>query len=396
MRFKFERRIAAVGWSTVNTLSGAVFSVFLSIEIVRLCSKDLWGSMVEVLLWFGLASHFLGFGNDGLLLKEFSLQPKNMSANWSKSLQARIWLYVLVCSILVFLPVEMRLKFLLLIFLSANFIYRSYDVVILFKRQFMISVLLETLGFILIAIYVWLNFKDVSLNRLLAVYALAELLKAIIIYFLFNREFKIPSFKFNMVYFSLALPFFLLEFTGLLQSKTDLICVTWFLSKVKIAQYQVYINFLLLVQSASGFILAPFIKTIYRMRNESIRKLSIRFFAFGFVLIFPAMFFVDLFVQFFYHFKVEPRTLVIGAFFIMPIFYYIIVIYQLFKMHKQKMVVIINITGVVISFTLNIILIPICRDGINGAIMAIAITQWIVLLMYAAIQRKLKTLDLAT
>jgi O-antigen/teichoic acid export membrane protein len=184
------------------------------------------------------------------------------------------------------------------------------------------------------------------------------------------------------------LPFFLLEFTGLLQSKTDLICVTWLLSKDKIAQYQIYTNFLLLIQSAAGFIIAPFIKTIYRINSTSARKLSIRFFGLGILIAGLSVVLVDVFIQYFYHFKIELSTLIIGAFFIMPIFYYINVIYQLFKIHKQNLVVILNIAGVLISFILNIILIPLSKDGISGAIMAIAITQWLLLLIYATAQNR--------
>jgi O-antigen/teichoic acid export membrane protein len=205
----------------------------------------------------------------------------------------------------------------------------------------------------------------------------------------FKSELKLPSLSINLVYFSLAFPFFILEFTGLLQSKTDLICVTFFLTKEKVAQYQVYINFLLIVQSAAGFILVPFIKNIYRMKSESVAKLSLQFFGFGAIIAFLSLFFVNSFINYFYHFTIPSLTLIIGTFFIMPIFYYTLVIYQLLKLKKQKTVVILNIVGVIISFTLNIIFITQSKDGISGAILAVAITQWIVLFIYAGIQRKL-------
>jgi hypothetical protein len=154
MKFKLAKRALTIGWSTINILSGAVFSVLLSVLVIRSCSKELWGSMVEVLLWFGLASHLLNFGNENLLLREFSLMPKDISANWGKSLQARSLLYLMACIVLFFLPIEIGLKLLLLIYLSANFLYRSYDVVIRYKLQFPISVFLETIGFLFIAVFI--------------------------------------------------------------------------------------------------------------------------------------------------------------------------------------------------------------------------------------------------
>lgn len=389
MKFKVLNRAISIGWSTVNTLSGAVFSVLLSVAVIRLCSKELWGSMVEVLLWFGLVSHLLYFGNNNLLLKEFSLMPQKISANWGKSLQARFWLYLLLCLILLFIPIGLKLKFFLFVYLSANFLYRSYDVVILFKRQFTTSVLLETLGFFMISGYILLQRNSMTINSLVAAYTVAEVCKATAIFFVFSNEIKIPALKFNIAYFPLAIPFFLLEFTGLFQSKTDLICVTYFFSKEKIAQYQVYINFLLVVQSAAGFILLPFAKNIYRMRSETIKKISARLFLSGIVLAIVSIFFVNLFISLFYRFTIPFAALIAGVFFIIPIFYYITVIYQLIKSGKQNSVVIVNIAGIVIAFIFNIILIPNSSNGINGAISAIAITQWIVLCIYFVVQKKL-------
>ncbi len=389
MKFKLANRLITIGWSTVNTLSGSVFSVLLSILVIRYCSKELWGSMVQILLWFGLVSHVIYFGNQNLLLREFSLMPKSISENWSKCLQSRALVFILISLVLFCIPINLKLKLILFLYLAANFIYRSYDVTILFKRQFLISLILEAGGFIIITTYILIERKNLSLNRLVAVFAAAEVLKTTLIYMIYKSEFKIEGLKPNLAYFTLALPFFLLEFTGLLQSKTDLICVTSFLQKDKIAQYQVYINFLLIVQSAAGFILAPFIKNIYRLNGTSIKKLALIFFGIGLALAFGSMFFINLFIRYFYHFTIPPITLVAGAFFIIPIYYYTIVIYRMIKSNHQKTIILLNIAGAIISFVLNIILIPICGYGIGGAIFAISITQWVMLLFYFICSKKL-------
>lgn len=205
------------------------------------------------------------------------------------------------------------------------------------------------------------------------------------IYLLFTKEFKLSFTGFEYAYFILAFPFFLMEFTGLLQSKADLICVTFFLSKERIAQYQVYINFLLLLQSSAGFILAPYLKNIYRLKKDSIRKLSVKLLSFGIALAAISTYFISVFIRYFYHFSIPTVTLLLGAFFIIPIFYYITIVYQLLKINRQKIVLFINIAGTIISFILNIILIPHSSDGISGAILAITITQWLLLLMYWSI-----------
>jgi O-antigen/teichoic acid export membrane protein len=50
-------------------------------------------------------------------------------------------------------------------------------------------------------------------------------------------------------------------------------------------------------------------------------------------------------------------------------------------------VLIINIIGAVIAFVLNMVLIPTSKNGISGAMDAIAITQWLLLVMSLVINR---------
>jgi O-antigen/teichoic acid export membrane protein len=337
--------------------------------------------MVEVLLWIGIAAHILYWGNKDFLLREFSLEPMNLHQHWHKNMHARIWMFSLAFIIPFFLPITLKLKLLLLVFLAARFLYQSYDVIILFKKRFATSILFESIAFLIIALWVWYNSTTITLNRLVAVYTLSEIIKALGMYLVFRKEFPLRRIGFHWEYFRNALPFFLLGFTGLFQSKVDLICVTIFLSKTQIAQYQVYMGFLLLVQSSSSFILAPFAKNIYRLKKDSIMRIAFRLLIIGIITSAIAIPMVNYIIIKLYHFSLPMAALLSGGLFVIPVFYYSPIIYYLLKLNSQRKILLINIVGITLAFTLNMILIPTSTNGISGATDAIAITQWVLLII---------------
>jgi O-antigen/teichoic acid export membrane protein len=343
--------------------------------------------MVEIMLWMGLASHLLYWGNKDFLLREFSLEPMHAHKHWEKSMHGRVWLFFVVLVIPLLLPIDFKLKLLLPVLLGARFLYESYDVIILYKKKFITSILFESVGFIVIAGYVLFFRDEATLNRLVAAYTGAEIIKAAGMYIIFHKEFPLKKIGFHSAYYSAALPFFLLGFTGLIQSKVDLMCVTFFLPKDQIAQYQVYVNFLLLVQASSDFLLAPFVKNLYRLKRTSIMKLSARLLVVGIMTAAIAIPTINVIIQVFYHFTLPTMALLTGGLFVIPIFYYSPITYYLLRLREQRSVLIINIIGAVIAFVLNMVLIPTSKNGISGAMDAIAITQWLLLVMSLVINR---------
>ena len=97
---------------------------------------------------------------------------------------------------------------------------------------------------------------------------------------------------------------------------------------------------------------------------------------------------VRFFLVFFYHFTVSRWAIIAGIFFTIPVFYYITIVYKLLRADKQYTVVLVSIPGTGISLLLNIIFIPLSPDGISGAIVAIAITQWLLLCIYRFIEMR--------
>jgi O-antigen/teichoic acid export membrane protein len=65
---------------------------------------------------------------------------------------------------------------------------------------------------------------------------------------------------------------------------------------------------------------------------------------------------------------------------VIPIYYYLPIIYIMFRMNRQRLVLVANLTGIVINLLLNIILIP--SLGLIGALLSTTVVRLIVLIFY--------------
>jgi O-antigen/teichoic acid export membrane protein len=192
---------------------------------------------------------------------------------------------------------------------------------------------------------------------------------------------------YNPRYFALALPFFLLTFSGMLQSRIDLYAVNIFLTPTDVAQYQVFINFLLYLQAAAGFIMEPFVKSVYRLDYPAIRKISFRLALLGCLIVPPGLIALALLLTRLYEIHLPTGMYVWGALYVLPIYFYLPTIYALYKAEQQNTVITINFLGVGLNFALNLILLP--RIGMEGAVISAALVSWLAFLIYLRSMRRL-------
>ncbi len=385
MRYKSTKRLFHIGLNTINNLLNPAINILMSIVIIRFCSKELWGQVVGIMLWVGIITHIASFGNKDFLLREFSLSPFQSAIKWKESLSSRF--LIILCSIPFFLLLHLSLNIFLCVVILAffRFIYQSYDPIIIYKNWFHLSIILELISFISIVSLILFFDCKISFSGLILLYTIIESLKTITLGLLLRNDFS-PSFKSKpmLSYFRLSFPFFILNFTGMLASKIDLVCVNHFLSKSDVASYQVLINFLLIIQASSNFILIPFVKNLYRLKKQIILKLSFKLFLIGILITSIGIVLLKFFLRQIYHIDLDLSTMFIGGLFTLPIFYYSPIIYLLFKMNRQNLVIGINLSAILFSFLLCVFLIP--SYQIFGAILSIAITQWLVLLTYLYFQ----------
>src|SRR6185369_16107111 len=103
---------------------------------------------------------------------------------------------------------------------------------------------------------------------------------------------------------------------------------------------------------------------IYRLGSKQINKITLNLFFAGIGIVSIALIFIYFILNILYHFNPGILVLTMGGLSILPIFYYLPIIYELYKLNKQNAVLIVNIFGIVSGFILNIIFISNFENGI--------------------------------
>jgi len=389
---KFLRRLSLISAGALYSLLPTVFNMVIAALVVRELNPDLWGAMVQVMLWIGITGNIMAWGNKDFLIRGFSKSPATLGSTWQQSFGSRSLIFLIAIVALFFIPILNPEKYWLGVYLLTRFIYPSYDSLVIYKRKFIFTIITESIAFIVICSAVVLTHPP-ELVTLLRWFVLAEIFKSLAVFIYFRKEVLPLFFKnFEDSYFMLAFPFFILYFSGMLSSKVDLICVAYFLPKEEIARYQVLMNFLLVIQSSAGFIILPFMKNIYRVKKEIVRKISSRLFLTGCIIALISVPLLQFILHVFYQFNLGIYTFLLGAFYFLPTFYYSPLIYRLFKLNKQNAVITGNFLIIATSLIANLILVP--YYGINGALASVALAQWMILLFYTATENRLNEIPL--
>ena len=338
--------------------------------------------MAILLLWIGVAASICYWGNREFLLREFSRNASKEISLWQQFFSTRVWLLLPAIALLGFVEFSSASIVSLSIFLIARFIYQSYDPIIVYRRKFAWSIAAETISFVFISAFAIFT-SALSEQKLLIIFMTAEILKAIFITICFRKEFS--PFRFKKPAFTAlksAVIFFLLGFSGLLASRSDLMCVSLFLPEAEIARYQVYVNFLLLASGVAMVILQPFIKNIYRIRQSLVRKWSLKLFLCGILIAPVIMLMIFLAVSIIYNFQLTFFQVLMGTLFIIPNFGYSVIIYNLFRNNRQNVVIIVSLVAAGFIYVLTFVLMKTISVSLNNGLIAITSSNWIILIIY--------------
>jgi O-antigen/teichoic acid export membrane protein len=392
---KARRRLLLVIANSLNSLLLPLFNVLISLWVVRLTSVELWGAFVELLIVAQLGAHVLAWGNKEYLLRAFSFDPAGAVRAWQSSVLTRLALFPAFALIVMLLNWSPAQTLLLVLWTLGLALCQSFEVLIVYRRAFVVSIWIEvgTIALLLAAITVLAD--RLTVDALLLVFACVTLGKAAALALAFRRE----SFaaedsglrwgRLDLSYFGAALPFFLLGFSGMLQSRVDLYSVSLFLPAREVGQYQVFINFLIYLQAIANFVLTPFVKSLYRLDYGAIRQTSVRLLGLGLLVVPLGLFGVDWVLSSVYAIDVPPLFLLLGGLYVLPTYFYLPAIYSLYKADRQNIVLWVNISGAALNLLLNLFLIP--RMGASGALLATTLVQWFVLACY--VNRQVKDRD---
>lgn len=383
---KLIKRLFLIAKFALSNLLLPFFSILLSLEVINFYGKELWGEFVKLFLIVNICTSFLSWGNKDYLLRKFSERPIDISSNWKESLLTRSVLLLIVIPVLLGFTIDAGYKVLICSWVLIRFLYLSYDSIIIYKKMFFYSVLAETIGFILITIFILTHASQIELQELLFCFLVADTIKLVIIWLLLReKNLKFANWNYNSSFFKAAFPFFIISFSGLLQSRADQLCVNTLLTPPEIAEYQVLMNFLLYATAIPTYFIIPYLKNYYRLKDVYFKKLAQYFLLIGLIIIPLILVLIYFTMDILYRFKLPVNLLLYGGLFLLPIFYYSSIVYLLFKLKKQMIVVTVVGIGILLNIGLCLIFIPAYR--MNGALISAAVSQWIMFFIFLSLQK---------
>ncbi|HEY4689763.1 MAG TPA: hypothetical protein VIK33_10655 [Anaerolineae bacterium] len=394
-RSRFQRRTLLVVTNAINNLLVPLLNPIVSLLVVRWASVAVWGEFVQVLIVVQLVTHVIGWGNKDYLLREFSFNPARIARAWQTSLVSRLALSAIGGSILAVIGLPPQRALWLAVWGLAIALDQSYDVLVVYRKDFVFATLVELGGLAVQVAALALLAARIDVDGLIAVFALATLGKALVYQLRYLRQTLAgPEGRLQWIgridvrFFVLAFPFFLLGLSGLLQSRIDLYTVGFFLPKDQVGQYQVFTTFIIYLQSISNFVLTPFVKSLYRLTYRAILSVATRLFAFGVLLLLPGLAVIYTVLIVHYRFDLPLTFMLAGGALALPVYFYLPIIYALYKSGSQFTVVKLNLIGIAVNFAGSLLLLP--RVGMIGAVIAGALAQWVMFAGYLLQSRSIR------
>lgn len=387
-----KRRSKLIAAGTLNSLASPFTNILFSIIVVKIYGTGDWGSFVYYFLYASLASLVLNWGNKDYLLREISKTPAEIGALWRKSFITRLIL-ILPLAVLFLISFPLGSAVYLIIWVLLLFFSQSFEVFVTFHRKFLLSFALEILSsLVMFASIIFLKDR-LGFSALIYSYYLYLTIKAFVYLIYFrgdvSRRSVLPNGKLvELTLLKNSFTFFLIGITGMLSSRVDQYTVSYFLPKETLGEYQVLKNFLIYFQSAASFMILPFIKNLYRMKDDSMDKMGMRLIAAGLILIIPMITVLYIIIELVYGFRFSREVYLYSALFILPGYYSSVIIYKLFKNSRQSLVVIVSVLGIVISLALNLILIP--KMQASGALVSGVVSVWVSAIIFFFLRRAKK------
>jgi O-antigen/teichoic acid export membrane protein len=341
-------------------------SVIASFVVIRWQSTEMWGGVVPYLLFLDIGFSVIAWGATPFLIREFSFHPKDIKSIWARSFCSRSPLLILFFSIILFSSFTSDIKIILAVWAVARYIYHSFEPMIQFERKFNFSLLTELLGLAAFLIPIFSFSERIETSTIVLFLTGSMLLKAIMSIIFFRSFLKIEWPQ--KAYFLAAFPFLLLTFSAMLQQRADLYCVAYFLPKADTAKYQVFINLLIFSQFLASLLLSPFAKNIFRLSKHSLLKLERRFIIQGIPLSGISVLGVFILMRFLYHLELSFTMYVLGFFYVLAFYTYLLKNYELGKSKQQIKVSVFSFASSMVNIILSIWLTPLLH--LEGALLA--------------------------
>ncbi len=323
----------------------SVFTLLLSLAIVRFFDAAAWGSLVAVLVVQQMANGVASWGNKDYLQRILAVGASGFDAHFTRLFAERSVLLlavILSASLLRLVEAASFASFALLV--SGRYVQQSFDILILWKRQFRLAIALEVAAAAGQLAAVWyIQGHEPTVAELMALFWIPAWIKALALLWKFKSHFtRVPKSGWLMRksgYFAL------LGITGLVHSKIDVWLVSRLLDAKTLAHYQILMAFLWNVQSAAMYISSPYIHNFYRLADAARQNYARWLIRCGWVLVPTGLVLMFVLLDLAFAMTMSVTLLAASALFGMASFVYLPYILKLNGAHHESRVLAINISG---------------------------------------------------
>ncbi len=377
---KTFERIKLVSVNILKQMLGQMLTLALSVFIFKWYSKELWGGFAACFVYINIITIIISWGNKEFLIREFSKAPNRISENFYLIFNSRLPLLALaIISVLFLFPVDCFWFFTL--WIISIYISQSIEVFWIYKRDYIKSILVEIVSFSMLLVLLF--YSKINSVKLIEYYAYYQLARTFFYTVIYRSELRKIHFKIDKSYLVTAISFFLLSLVGFLQSRMDLVIVTFFESDQNIAVYQILTAFFILIHALGTFLIFPFMKNIYRLEKNSIGIFQ-RFISFIAPLVvcfcLAVLFLITHYV---YKISLDFHYYILGFLITFPPYLYTVKILILYKENKQGFVLKTGIIAIAINSLISGLLLYL-GYGLKGALAGSAIAHVFTAYQYLA------------
>jgi hypothetical protein len=371
-------RIKLVLVNILKQVLSQFLTVVLSVFIIKLYSTELWGEFSTYFLYVNLMVIVVNWGNKEFLIREFSKLPGKITENFYRLFNTRLILLAFAIGTALFvLPVKWFGFFSL--WIISLYISQSLEVFWIYKRDYIISIVIEILSFSMF--FLLLFYNKMSVGPLIEFYSYYQLLRTILYVLIYYPDLKKIHFGVDKKYFVTASSFFLLSLVGFLQSRIDFVIITFFESVKNIAVYQIITAFFILIHALGTFLIFPYMKNIYRLERSSINAFQKFISLISPLVVMFSLCVLFLITKYIYKFDLDFHYYLLGFAITFPPYLYTVKILILFKENKQDFVLKTGIIAIVINSAISLLLLYF-GYGLKGALIGSAIAQFFTAYQY--------------
>ncbi|MBN8643318.1 MAG: hypothetical protein J0L86_16015 [Flavobacteriales bacterium] len=360
-----------------------LFNVLTLTIGIHLFGKENWGTYINISIWVFLVAFLAKWAGQNHIVKEMSQNPSKLYSIFFSNLIERSIILSLTLLLFIFTSWSVALASTVLVLLI--FIYNSLENLMVYFQKFKLQNVIEIIGFLTLLLGLH-SIKGFKLELVIYAFSLSYFVRILIAIFVVRLPKTKLQINFGNLY--ITVPFFLIGFSGWLSTKIDLYIVSYYFSKGKLADYQLFISCFLMVQSLSGLALIPFYKHLYRLPHFVIDKINRNLRLLALPLVGLATLLIWMVLEKYYSIGYPVLYYLLAACACLASFFYSVTAFQLYRNNKEKKMALIGFFTIGIQSLITLLLIQ--SLDVLGVLLSILIVQWLYLFL---INRETKKLN---